>query len=283
MILCGFGLSITTNHEKEDGTRKSEYGRYGRFKLDGSANSPEDYEVRYEGGIKSDFFLASCSVPVNYDYTRLNVENRTMTMELFNLYLLILTMDMGSRDGEQASKELTIVVSRKIKPGCEKEYDDWLGRYLILERKVPGYVGTTIITQGGTNSAVRHIIHRFTDKASLDTWENSEEALKLREEVNNYSTRYYERATGLETWFTLPDLKTIVAPPKWKMAIVTFIGAYCISSLVTLIFTYLRQSPFLLNTIMTIILVVGLTYFAMPLLSRLLRRWLYPSLGQLQQ
>ncbi|MGC1927353.1 MAG: hypothetical protein WA667_00130 [Candidatus Nitrosopolaris sp.] len=153
---------------------------------------------------------------------------------------------------------------------------------MILERKVPGYVGTTIITQGGTDSAVRHIIHRFTDKASLDAWENSE-ALKLREQVNKYSTRYYERATGLETWFTLPDLKSIVAPPKWKMAIVTFIAAYSISALVTLFFTYLLQPPFLLNTIMTIILVVGLTYFAMPVLSRLLRRWLYPSLGHLQQ
>ena len=145
-------------------------------------------------------------------------------------------MDKESRDGEPVPKELTIVVSRKIKPGCEKEYDDWLRRYLILQRNVPGYVGTTIIMEGGTNSAVRHIIHRYTDKASLDAWENSQQSLKLIEDANNYSTRYCERATGLETWFTLPDL-TIVAPPKWKMAIVTFIGAYCISSLVTLFFT----------------------------------------------
>ncbi len=187
-------------------------------------------------------------------------------------------MDDEGRGIEQASKEVTIVVSRKIKSGYEKEYDDWLRCYLILERKVPGYIGTTIIMQGGTNSALRHIIHRFTDKASLDAWENSEQALNLLEEANNYSTRYYERATGLETWFTLPDSKTIVAPPKWKMAIVTFIGAYCISSLVTYIFIlYRRQSPFIANTIMTITLVVGLTYFAMPILSRLLQRWLYPT------
>lgn len=187
-------------------------------------------------------------------------------------------MAKGSRDYEHTPDEVTIVISRKIKPGCEKEYDDWLRRYLVLERKIPGYVGTTIIMQTGTDSAVRHIIHKFRDKASLDAWENSDEALKQIEEANNYSTRYYERATGMETWFKLPNLKAIVAPPQWKMAIVTFIGAYCISSLVTLIFTYLRQSPFLLNTIMTITLVLGLTYFAMPILSRLLRGWLYPNL-----
>ncbi|MGC2574434.1 MAG: hypothetical protein WA364_23215 [Candidatus Nitrosopolaris sp.] len=91
-----------------------------------------------------------------------------------------------------------------------------LERYLMLEKKVPGYVGATIITQGGTDSdsAIRHLIYRFIDKASLDAWENSEEARKQIEEANKCSTRYYERATGLETWFTLPDMKAIVAPPK---------------------------------------------------------------------
>ena len=98
------------------------------------------------------------------------------------------------------------------------------------------------------------------------------------EEVNNYSTPYLQRATGLETWFTLPDLKAIVAPPKWKMAIVSFIGPYSISSVAHYILSiYLGQRPLLINLFMTIILVIGLTYFAMPLLSRLLRRWLYPK------
>ena len=194
-------------------------------------------------------------------------------------------MDNVSRDGEHAAKDVTIVISRKIKAGCEKQYDDWLRRFLMLEKNIPGYVETTIITQGGTDSAIRHIIHKFSDTASLDAWEKSDEYLKQIEEANKYST-YYDRATGLETWFTLPDLKTIVAPPKWKMAIATFIGAYCISSLVTLFLTldpYIRQSPYLVNTIMTTILVVGLTYFAMPILSRLLRRWLYPTIEHLQQ
>jgi antibiotic biosynthesis monooxygenase (ABM) superfamily enzyme len=65
-------------------------------------------------------------------------------------------MDRGSRDGVHASKEVIFVVSRNIKAGCEKEYDDWLRRYLILEKKVPGYIGTTIIMQGGSNSVVKH-------------------------------------------------------------------------------------------------------------------------------
>jgi predicted acylesterase/phospholipase RssA len=76
---------VFDSYEKEDGTRKSEYGRYGRMKSDGSAKNPEneafEHVIRYEDGIKSDFVLASCSVPVNYDYTRLNVETRTFAVE----------------------------------------------------------------------------------------------------------------------------------------------------------------------------------------------------------
>jgi uncharacterized protein len=187
-------------------------------------------------------------------------------------------VNKGSPDAEHASKEVTIVISRKVKPGYENEYDEWLRRYLMLEKKVPGYVGATIITQGGTNSAIRHIIYRFSDKASLDAWENSEEARKKIEEANKSSTRYYERATGLETWFTLPNVKAIVAPPKWKMAIVTLIAAYCISTLTNYILNpSLGRWPLLASSIIiNVILVVSLTYFAMPILSRLLQRWLYP-------
>ena len=184
-----------------------------------------------------------------------------------------------NQDGEQASKEVTVVVNRKIKPGCEKDYDEWLRRFLMLERKVPGYLGTTTIMETSSDSAaVRHMIHRFRDKASLEAWENSEELHKLIKEVDNYSMLYLQKATGLETWFSLPDLKGIVPPPKWKMAIVSFIGAYCISSVAIYVLSFfLGQQRLLINLFMNIILVIGLTYFAMPLLSRLLRRWLYPK------
>ena len=65
--------------------------------------------------------------------------------------------------------EVTSVISRKIKPGHEKDYDDWLRRYLIYERKAPGYLGTTIILPGGSRSTLRYIIHRFINRTSMET------------------------------------------------------------------------------------------------------------------
>jgi antibiotic biosynthesis monooxygenase (ABM) superfamily enzyme len=188
-------------------------------------------------------------------------------------------MGAENQDTERGS-EVTVVVNIKIKPGCEKDYDEWLGRFLILERKVPGYLVTTTIMETDTDSSTRHVVLRFRDKASLEAWENSEDLRKLREEANKYCIPYPYKATGLETWFTVPDMKAIVPPPKWKMAIVSFVGAYCISSLASIVLRPLGLQPLLFNLFMTITLVICLTYFAMPLLSRLLRRWLYPPTGK---
>jgi len=38
------------------------------------------------------------------------------------------------QDGEQAS-EATVVVNIKINPGCEKDYDEWLRRFLAVIKK----------------------------------------------------------------------------------------------------------------------------------------------------
>jgi uncharacterized protein len=177
---------------------------------------------------------------------------------------------------KHSTKEVTEVICRNLAAGHEKDYDDWLERFMISERQFPGYLGTTIIAPGGNTSTVRYVINRFSDQAALDVWENSKVARSLIDEVNKYST--LQRVTGMETWFNLPNLNTINAPPKWKMAIVSFIAAYSISSVAHYVLSiYLGQRPLLIELLMTITLVIGLTYFAMPLLSRLLRRWLYPK------
>jgi uncharacterized protein len=177
--------------------------------------------------------------------------------------------------------EVTTVICRRVRPGHEKDYNDWIRRYLTIERKAPGYLGTTIIIPGGSKSPLRYIIRRFVDKAAMERWDNSEESLRLLKEANDYSTRHYDTSTGLETWFAFPDLKTLSQspPPRWKMAIVIFFAAYAISSLSRSILNpFLEQWPILGSAVIyTAILVVSLTYFALPIANRMLRHWLYPG------
>lgn len=126
---------------------------------------------------------------------------------------------------------------------------------MTFERKTSGYLGTTVIIPGGSKSSLRYITHRFTNKTTKETWENSPESIKLLEDVNKYSERHYETATGLETWFALPNMRTQISvptPPRWKMAIVVFIAAYAISSVSRSILNpFVEQWPLLGNTIIT--------------------------------
>jgi antibiotic biosynthesis monooxygenase (ABM) superfamily enzyme len=183
--------------------------------------------------------------------------------------------------------EVISIVCRRIIPGYEKDYDDWLRRYLNMEKNVPGYIGTTVIIPGGSKSTIRYIIHRFIDKISMEKWEKSQESIEMLDEVNKYSIRHYDTSTGLETWFNLPDINAINSPPpRWKMAIVVFIAAYTISLLSQSILRPIigQQLPLAVNNLIYVIIMVSsLTYFVMPFMNRLLKRWLYPNPKTIQR
>ena len=67
------GAAVTfDSYETEDGSRKSEYGKY--ITHDGKEVGHE-HVIRYNDGITSDHVIASASVPINYSYTPLEVES----------------------------------------------------------------------------------------------------------------------------------------------------------------------------------------------------------------
>jgi predicted acylesterase/phospholipase RssA len=65
---------VFDSYGKADGSHKTEYGNYGK---EYAYNGNEGFEhiIRYNNGIEVEFVLASGSVPVNYDYTKIMVEN----------------------------------------------------------------------------------------------------------------------------------------------------------------------------------------------------------------
>jgi NTE family protein len=65
---------VFDSYEKPDGSHKTEYGRYG-MKYSHNGNEGFEHVIRYNNGIEVEFVLASGSVPVNYDYTKLMVED----------------------------------------------------------------------------------------------------------------------------------------------------------------------------------------------------------------
>jgi antibiotic biosynthesis monooxygenase (ABM) superfamily enzyme len=174
--------------------------------------------------------------------------------------------------------EVTAIINRHIKPGREKEYSDWFGRALETMKKFPGYRGVTAVVPGEADPDARIVLYRFADRTSMDNWEGSPERKKLLAEVENYSTQSYSKASGLETWFVLPNVHSVVAPPKWKMVMVTFVAAGLVSFVSReALGPYVIDWPLELSTALyTAVLVLTLTYLVMPNLTRALRKWLYP-------
>ena len=172
---------------------------------------------------------------------------------------------------------MTIVVSRDVVPGHEGEYQAWLGRMIELARHFPGNLGATVLVPDAPASGRRIVIHRWADEPSMHAWEVSEERNRLLHEAEQFSTHQDQRATGLETWFALRGLGMVRPPPRWKMFLVTLLGAYIVGLLVALILApWLSEAPLLMRqAAITVAFTTLLTFVVLPRLTRLFRRWLY--------
>ena len=67
------GIPVTfDSYPKEDGTRKTEYGKFLRHK---GKEIGFEHVVQYDKGITSDHVIASGSFPVNFDFAKIEVES----------------------------------------------------------------------------------------------------------------------------------------------------------------------------------------------------------------
>jgi antibiotic biosynthesis monooxygenase (ABM) superfamily enzyme len=175
-------------------------------------------------------------------------------------------------------KSVTVVVSRVVKPGFEQEYDAWVKKLSEAARQSPGNTGVTVLIPPPGKTGLHHVVMRFADEKSMHIWETSYIRQKLSNEADAFSRRSRQEATGLETWFSIPDCPELETPPHWKMALVTFFAVFVLSivilQLLKLAFT--NMNFYLESAVVAALLVGLLTWVVMPFLSqRVFRKWLY--------
>jgi antibiotic biosynthesis monooxygenase (ABM) superfamily enzyme len=177
-----------------------------------------------------------------------------------------------------SGKDVTVVVSRSVFPGHEREYDEWVRRMVEAAKESPGNRGVTMLIPTPGKSGLYHLVLRFADEKSVHLWETSYIRQKLSHEADDFSRRSRQQATGLETWFSIPEYPQLETPPQWKMAVVTFIAVYVLASIIVpvLDIIFAEANFFLLNILTSALLVSILTWAVMPWLSRyVFRKWLY--------
>ena len=88
-----------------------------------------------------------------------------------------------------------------------------------------------------------------------------------------------EELSGLEGWFTLPEHPGLAKPPKYKMALATFLGVFPVAMGLNLTLgPAIRPWHFVLSSaIFNACVVILLTWVVMPLVTRALHRWLFPE------
>ena len=186
----------------------------------------------------------------------------------------------------QGPTDVTVVVSRIVKPGNERKFDRWARRMVTAATEFKGNTGVTMLMPEPGKRGLYHLVFRFKDQAAVDAWENSEIRRALTEEADSFSERFRQASTGMETWFTVPELPYMAAPPQWKMFLVTTLAVFIVSCCVIPLVKWLLNGftldiPnlglfFLDNIITSTIIVAILTWVMMPFLSnKVFSKWLY--------
>jgi uncharacterized protein len=178
---------------------------------------------------------------------------------------------------QDPSGVVTLVVARDVLPGRERDYEEWEHR-IIHAAVLFGSLGAAVIAPEGATGARRIVVQRFPNEEAVKRWEESEERKALLREAGQFSVAHDQQATGLETWFALPDERSIVPPPRWKMLLASLLGAYpLVVVLSAFVLPRVEGWPLLARSALVPVVVLSLmTYVIMPRLTRLLRRWLYP-------
>jgi uncharacterized protein len=176
---------------------------------------------------------------------------------------------------------VTIDITRKVRPGCEAEFEEILVGIIADAMKFEGHLGTNVFRPSNPNNPEYRVIFKFDRMSNLHRWENSKVRCQwyTRAESLTLGSPEIQKLTGLEAWFTLPNQRTIVPPPRYKIAFLTWLGIFPLVTAMFILFgSFLNPMPLVLRTlILTAVLVPLMAYLVTPLLTKLFDRWLYPS------
>ena len=170
-----------------------------------------------------------------------------------------------------------VAITRRVKSGCEEDFQNALREFFQTSFTHDGVLGATmIVPPPGSDSREFGILRTFANEKDRDdfyasaifkAWEKKCEPLT---ETNSWTHRPLH---GLEAWFRTPHHP----PPRWKMAVATFIGVFPVATLLSLTLApTLKSWHFLLsNALFNVCVVTLLTWVVMPLVTRVLHDWLH--------
>ena len=174
---------------------------------------------------------------------------------------------------------VTVVVTRTVRAGQDSSYEGWIHGVGEAAHAFPGHLGLTVIRpRSGTHDYT--LIFRFDTLDHLRQWQGSQVCRDWVTRADAICERSnVQQLSGMETWFALPGGAAFIPPPRWKMALVSWLVAFpLIQGLNVSLGSWLPPLPAALRGALSgLAMIVIMTYVAMPAVTRALARWLYPK------
>jgi antibiotic biosynthesis monooxygenase (ABM) superfamily enzyme len=188
---------------------------------------------------------------------------------------------MSETQPKHNDPSVTVTIARRVKPEYKEEFEAFLTGVTYACGQFAGYLGSNVFRPVNADDPEYRIIFKFDRLSNLRRWETSTEReywFAIAEPLT-VSPPQIQVLTGLETWFTLPGKPAIAPPPRYKMALVTWLAVFPLITLISAIFQQvLAMLPLVLRVaIVTAIAVPTMTYLLMPQMTKFFAWWLYPA------
>lgn len=182
------------------------------------------------------------------------------------------------------STPLTVVVRQVVRPGREREFEAVMRGFIEHSGGFEGSSDFHVVRPSDVASREYTVVHRFTSEAARRRFVDSPVygAWIARIRALTETEARMQEYGGIAGWFDLPaEVKGPGRhggpPSRPKMAMVTFVGVYPLTSVLPRVFGgwLAGWHPLAVNVLVTGAIVALLTWVVMPLLTRLFAPWLF--------
>ena len=175
------------------------------------------------------------------------------------------------------SAPVLVAVVRRVASTDAAAMEEELRAFLAYAAQQPGYEGMQILRREAADTVEFTVLARFADAAARAAFKAVPDYPAWLARLNAHALHpvAIQELHGLEAWFAVPA--TGNAPPRWKMAVITYVGVSAvILTLGPLTDPWLASVPYPWSPlVLNVAVVASLTWLVMPRLTRLTRTWLH--------
>jgi len=183
----------------------------------------------------------------------------------------------------KSSPPVTRIFSHNVKPGHEKDFEEWSRKLTAKAAEHPGFQNITKIKPSDPQNLEYVIIVHWASYDDLKKWEESDYLRKMIKESEEFtlSLKNIQEDSGMEIWFDWPmKAKSVLKPAFYKQVIIAIVTVvpliFLMGAITGSVFAGL-DLPGPIMILVNVVIMAPLMTVLMPRITKVLHPWLYPT------